>query len=306
MIPRSTRLLLPVLVVSLVILITGGCRTWSSSEERAAQAYNEGNTFREAGMQEEAVRAYLLALEHEPEMSAATYNMALTLVDLDRSDEALVQLQILNQRDPMNLKVLRAMGWAAWEGGRPDASLDYYQAVLIIFPADEEALRGASEVYEALNRPADAVKMRIFLARLNDTVEIRMDLAQTYYMAGWYTESLDVYQEVLIQDPENPEALAGASVTTEEMGMYRDSIKYRLELVDTAADTGETWWHIARLRLVEIGDYEGGLKALETALEEGFSDDDALEDLLISSPSAIRSVVRNLLSENAGNQQLVP
>ncbi|MCK5250826.1 MAG: tetratricopeptide repeat protein, partial [Spirochaetaceae bacterium] len=188
-----------------------------------------------------------------------------------------------------------------WESGRPDASLDYYQAILIIFPADVEALRGASEVYEAIGRPADAVEMRLFLVRLNDSVAARMDLAQTFSMAERYKDTLNIYQDVLIQDPTNLEALIGASVATEEMGMYRNSIKYRLELMDTAVDSGETWWHIARLRLVGIGDYEGGLKALETALEEGFSDDDAFEDLLISSPPAVRSDVRNLLSGKAGN-----
>ena len=129
MTPRSCwRYRILFLVTAAALVTGGGCRTWSSREERAAQAYNDGNTYREAAMYEDALSAYHLALEHEPEMAAATYNLALTLVELKRSDEALEHLHSLNQRDPRNLKVLRAMAWTAWNSGRAQASLDYYKS----------------------------------------------------------------------------------------------------------------------------------------------------------------------------------
>lgn len=286
---------LPFLVFSLFLLFPGSCRTWSSREERAAQAYNEGNSMREAGRLENAEAAYRTALGHEPDMAAAVYNLALTLVDLGRADEALDLLQDLNQQDPNNLKVLRAMGWAAWKDGRPNAALDYYLSVLIIFPGDQEALRGASDVYEAIGRPADSVEYRSLLVNLDENPESLMDLARTLTMAERYEEALTVFQEVLIRNPADSEALNGASIAAEEAGLFRDALEFRLRSVDSTSDPGEVWWHVARLLLVEIGDYEGGLEALELAMAEGFSDDEALQELISNSPPAVQPAARAIV-----------
>jgi tetratricopeptide (TPR) repeat protein len=295
-IPRNRQLqILLLLIVPLLLPLS--CRTWSSREELAAQAYNNGNALRDAGLQEEALIAYSEALEHEPDMSAAVYNKALTLVELDRTVEALELLQILNNQDPRNLTVLRAMGWAAWVGGMPDSALNYYRAVLVIFPADKGALRSTAEVYEAIGRHNDAVEMRQFLVVLEENTESRQDLAQTLTLSERYQEALDVYLDILAREPANQIALKGASVAAEETGQFHEALRFRLNLAGITSDDGESWWHIARLRLVEIGDYEGGLEALETSLNEGFNDDKALENLLLSSPPAVRPAVRNLLAE---------
>jgi tetratricopeptide (TPR) repeat protein len=299
-IPRN-RKLQSLLLLIVPLLLPLSCRTWSSREELAAQAYNNGNALRDAGLLEEALIAYSEALEHEPDMSAAVYNMALTLVELDRTAEALEILQALNNQDPRNLTVLRAMGWAAWVGGIPESALNYYQAVLVIYPADKDALRSIAEVYEAIGRPGDAVEMRRFLVVLDGNTESRQDLAQALALSERFQEALDVYLDILAREPTNRIALEGASVAAEETGQFHEALKFRLILAGSASDAGEIWWHIARLRLVEIGDYGGGLEALETSLNEGFNNEDALENLLLSSPPAVRPAVRNLLAKPLEN-----
>ena len=295
MTPHRVRLLLLFIACSLSFLVIGGCRTWSSREERAVQAYNNGNLYHESGNYEDALGAYALALEYEPEMAAAVYNSALTLVELDRSGEALEMLQSLNQRDPSNLKVLRGMAWAAWKDDRVQASLDYYLSVLIISPGDKESLKGASEVYEASGRAGEAVGMRKLLLRMDDSVDSRMDLARTLVMAKRYSEALETFRTVIIQSPGNSDALTGASISAEHMGLYSESISYLLKLADGEGDTGDLWWHIAEIRLVQFGSYDAGLTALKRALEEGFSDEEAYDDFITNTPPAVRSAVRNLL-----------
>lgn len=296
MIPNKFRLHLLFIAGFLSLLVIGGCRTWSSKEERAVQAYNNGNLYRESGNFEEALGAYALALEYEPDMAAAVYNSALTLVELDRSGEALEMLQSLNQRDPGNLRVLRGMAWVAWKDGRVQSSLDYYLTVLIISPGDKESLKGASEVYEASGRAGEAVDMRKLLLRLDDSVDSCLDLARTLEMADRYSEALEIYRTVLIQNPGNIEALTGASVSSENMGLYGETISYLLKLADNEGDNGELWWHIAKIRLVQTGNYDEGLSALKRAMEEGFSDEDAYVDFITNTPPAVRSTVRNLLN----------
>ena len=295
MTPHRVRLLLLFIAGSLPFLVFGGCRTWSSREERAAQAYNNGNLYREAGMYEDALSAYALALEHEPDMAAAIYNSALTLVTLDRSGEALETLQSLNQQDPGNLKVLRAMGWAAWKDGRVQASLDYYLSVLIVSPGDKVSLKAASEVYESSDRAGEAVEMRKLLLRMDNSTDSRMDLAQTLLMAERYSEALEIFRTVILQSPGNSDALTSASISAEHEGFYSESISYLLKLADGEGDAGDIWWHIAEIRLVESGNYDTGLTALKRALDEGFSDEDAYDDFISNTPPAVRPAVRQLL-----------
>lgn len=294
---RSGFRLTILVLLSIFLLIPLSCRTWSSREERAAQAYNDGNSLREAGLLNEALESYTLALEQEPAMAAAAFNSALTLVDLGRSDEALKILQDLNNRDPRNLSVLRAMGWAAWEGGSPDSSLNYYKAVLVIFPADKKALQAASEVYETSGRPEMAVEMRQFLVSLDDNSETRNNLAAVLEQSGRYTEAFEVYQGVLVREPKNQIALEGAAGMADINGDFAKSIVYRLKQIESGYQVAESWWHIARIRLTETGDYEKGLEALGNSLENGFNNDRDLDLLLSNSPPLIRPAVQSLLTE---------
>ncbi len=79
----------------------------------------------------------------------------------------------------------------------PDSALNYYRAVLVIFPADKGALRSTAEVYEAIGRHNEAVEMRQFLVVLEENTESRQDLAQTLTLSERYQEALDVYLDIL-------------------------------------------------------------------------------------------------------------
>ncbi|MCK5736834.1 MAG: tetratricopeptide repeat protein [Spirochaetaceae bacterium] len=295
MTPHRTRLLFFLLAGFLILLISDGCRTWSTHEERAAQAFNQGNISRESGEYDDALAAYALALEYEPRMASAEYNTALTFVEMGRSGEALGLLQSLNQRDPRNLKIIRAMAWAAWKDGRVQASIDYYLSVLILSPGDKPALLGICEVYEASDRADEAVEKRKFLLEMDDHQENRINLARTMILAERYNEALDIFRILLVQNPGDKEALQGAALSAENIGLYRETISYLQALTDADAENGELWWNIATLQLVEIGHYDDGIFALNRALEEGFSDEDAFENLVSRSPPAIRASVRNIL-----------
>ena len=290
----------PVLfIVILLPLSFSGCRTWSSREEKAAQAFNDGNRYRESGQLEEALEAYGIALEQNPGMASAVYNSALVLVELGRSGEALELLHSLNQQDPENLTILRAMAWAAWKDGRVQASLDYSLSVLIRSPGDVDALRFASDVYDASDRAAEAVSLRKRLLEIQGDEDSRMDLARTLMLAEYYHEALENLRTILIKDNQNEEALLMASRAAEELGLFEEAVSYLLKLTDSEEEEdGEIWWRIAELRLNKTGNYDAGLKALEASLDEGFSDEDAMAALLAESPEAVRANIRTILSES--------
>jgi tetratricopeptide (TPR) repeat protein len=284
------------LVVSFLLLTSGGCRTWSSREERGAQAYNEGNRFREAGMNDDALAAYSLALKHEPGMASARFNSALTLAEMGRFDEALEQLHSLNQQDPRNLKVLRALAWVSWKDNRIQDALNYFQSVLILSPGDEASLRGACRIYEATGRAGEAVEMRKLLLRMENSNNARLDLADTLFSAERYQEALEEYRIVLLKNPSDEKALGAAAAAAEKTGQYKEAVVYLRNLADMGDETGELYWRIAGFQLVQDGDFTAGLQSLKTAVAAGFADEEAYRALISEVPAAVRSSVENLLN----------
>ena len=293
----------------LLIVSLSGCRTWSTKKERAIDSYNQANALREAGRTEDSISYYREALEYEPEMAAAAYNLALVLVaDIDDNadselsngsaslprenlGESVELLEALLSRDPRNLTVLRALGWVNWKGGQTYAAQEYYQAVLAIFPADEVALGAMCEIYEAMGQPEKALENREYLVKLANNSESRINLAKTTALLGNKREALRLYDEALF-DGASIQALKGAAEISEELGLYRESTAYRERLLDAGGDTADAWWHIARLRLSKIGDYEKGFEALEHALNAGFSDKELIEELVRETPAAVEKAIR--------------
>jgi hypothetical protein len=45
-----------------------------------------------------------------------------------------------------------------------------------------------------------------------------------------------------------------------------------------------------------VGNYQNGIEALKKALEEGFSDQKAIESMIAEAPPAIRPAIRSLLT----------
>jgi protein O-GlcNAc transferase len=286
-----------VLIIAAFLAVISSCRTWSAREEQAAASFNLGNQMRESGRLDEAVEAYKTALSYQENLASASYNLALTLSELGRLDEAKAYLGPLLESDPTNLKVLRAMAWVAWISGDADSSLRYYRRALDIFPGHIPSLNGISEVLESTGRPSQALEYRELLVLLEDSTESRLNLADAMVEAGRDSDALGVYRDVLSNEPDNYKALIGAAVISEQLDTVRDSLTYWLKLADVRNDA-EDWWHVARIRLTSIGDYEGGLMALENAKNAGYRDEQAYQDLLAATPPEIRPAVRNLLSDN--------
>lgn len=286
-----------VLILTASLAVIPSCRTWSAREERAAASFNLGNQLRESGRLDEAVEAYKTALFYQENLASASYNLALTLTELNRFGEAMAHLDSLLERDPTNLKVLRAMAWVAWMSGDADVSLGYYRTALDIFPGHIPSLKGISDVLERTGRSAQALEYRELLVDLEDSTASRLHLADTMVEIGRDPDALEIYRDILSSDPNNNDALLGAAVISERLDFLRVSLTYWLKLAEIR-NGAEDWWHVARIRLTSIGDYEGGLRALENALSEGFHDKQAFEDLIASTPPEIRPAVRNLLSDN--------
>jgi len=310
---RAKRLVL----VGLLVFLLFGCGTWNT--ERAIAAYNQGNTLREAGKLADSISYYRQALEYDPQMAVAFYNLALALVmDSDSNEapklsdgstpspgedveEAIRLLETLLRRDPRNLAVLCTLGWVSWKVGQPDEALEYYREALAIFPADENALEAVCEIYEALNQPQKALENRKYLVKLVGDSESRYKLAEITALMGNKKEALKLYDDALFYG-ESASALEGAAEVSEELGLYRRAVEYRIRMLDVEESPADTWWHIARLRLSKIDNYEEGFEALEQALNGNFSDMALIEKLKREVPAAVGRVIVEMIESRLGDE----
>ncbi len=299
---RICRLLfLPLLCA---VLICGGCRTWSAREERAVMEFNRGNELRESGKSGPAAAAYRRALEEVPEYHAASFNLALVLVEQGEAAEGLAVLEKLRKKAPSNLIILRAMGWAAWKNSEAERAVEYYREALALSPGDVEALEGLSEVYEHSGRAEQAAVHRRFLLGLNDTPANRLALAQALEAAGENREALALYRRVLAAESANIEALDGLSRTALAEGQTGAAAEALEQIVSLKPENGQEFlWRLGRLLLVDAGNYRKGLAFLQEAVTAGFSDRDAFEELLKEAPEDVTEELRGLLEETGRKPQ---
>ena len=290
------RMLLRLSALAALSLVSPGCRTWTRGEQKAAEAYNRGNTFREKAALEEAEEAYRLALRFNPNMAAAAFNLALILGEQERFAEALDILRELRRRDSVNLEIIRAMAWTHRRAGEPEEALELYTEALGVFEADQESLRAVAGIFEDTGRPAEALEYRRALVRLDPPNVHRRDMARSLAAAGRSAEALDEYRRLILEGDADSALLIEAAESALESAFAGEAAGYYERSAELEGDNPEeAWMSLARLRFIELGDYGGGLEALGAALEAGFEDETRLEKLISDSPPDIRPSIRERL-----------
>ena len=291
---RSRRLCLAAALLAAAVL-AGGCRSWSSRESLAAEAFGRGNSLREAGDADGAGAAYREALALEPDFHAAAFNLALLERDAGRFESALGILGRLRDADPGNLTVLDALGRTAWDAGDPEASLGYYREALSVFEADPGALEGAAVVLENLGRPEESLRYRRILADRRGSAADRAALAAALRDSGDAAGSRSVLEEALAAYPGDDGLRAQAALYAEEDGDWKAALRHWSVLIG-AGGSAEARWHRGVIRLTESLDYAGGLEDVRAAVSAGFADEGAEADLV----SRVRPDLRGDLREIFG------
>ena len=289
----------------ILFALSVGCSTWTRAEQSAANAYNSGNTFREAGKLEKAVEAYREALTFQPRMAAASFNLALTLSKVGKNDEALEILQKLRERDPNNRKIIRAQGWVSLQKGEPRKAITYYLAALSLFESDKKVLQSLVDIYKEIQEIEEATKYQKMLLRLEDSTENHLLLAELYISGGLLEEAVYEYEWVFVHSGPQPAALLSAGELSEELSLLEEAMGYYQRAGQTESQESKTaWFRLARLRLLEFIDFQGGLSALETALKQGFNDDEALHALILEvQPELIPTIQEMISGQNPPPQE---
>ena len=280
-------------------VLLAGCVTSESGKQIALDYYNIGNAFFDLGQYDKAVQYYQNALRADPGMVKADYNLALTLVRMKRSAEAVTVLQKLLAADEKNTTLLAALGWADHELAKDGEALAQYDKVLALSPADQNALYDSGIILWKLKRKDEA------LERFRKVLALTPDDTDALYAAGSILlsnddpqGSADMLSRYVEKKPDDVDAWYMIAAGAERMQKYSRALDAYDKIIALDARQANAWFGEARLLLTVVEDPQKGLDDLSKALSSGFKDKEAVKALLASPQLLEKDKVEAALTEH--------
>lgn len=276
------------------------CQSYVPRQDLAEEYYNLGNAYFGLERYEEAANYYRRALNLSPNLERANYNLARSLVAAGDFAGAIALLEELRANEQESVRLTETLAYAELRAGERERAVELYEEVLELSPYRVNALYNLGVIArradnhrraaELLSRAGDAapndldVQFHFGLALLateqperaiaalerytteasDPPLDRLLEIAEAYEEARYFSRALDTYSAVLDRDEQNPGALFGR----------------------------------ARVLLTGAEEPEEGLSALRSALQAGFTDDQAISDLLARDDLLEPGRVREVLEEN--------
>jgi len=213
----------------------------------------KANIMRKLGRDDDALAAYRTALEALPKDSALRLGYARMLVDMERLPEAREQFRLLGKQLPDNADVAYAEGLLAMQAGDLDQAEKHFKRLLKLGQRIDEAAYALGQIAETRNRADEALQWygqvsdgssyldamvrsavlinrqqglaaaRAYLRGIElqtsqQELRLRMVEAELLRDAGQRAEAQQVYDEALVQFPDNIELLYARAMNAEGMG----------------------------------------------------------------------------------------
>lgn len=221
--------------------ITHYKRAWEISEGTHAEAMNNlGLAWKEAGIIEEAKKAYKMALEAEPDYAVAAYNLGLLyleegeLLPAQKSFEKSLTLNPLYSAAVYNLAVTYS------RQGEDQRAIEAYQKVLQMDPSSEKARLNLALLFKKSGDTELAIEQyRAAVTLSPEYSSAWYNLALTHKEAGQIREAEEAYKKAIELEPENIKYLKNLAVLYSRNGQTVLAEKTLKSALETApSDTG--------------------------------------------------------------------
>ena len=182
-----------------------------SDNDEAIDLYNDGTSLAADGKTEQAIAAFLQAIELDPGYCDAMDNLGLALRRQGEIEEAIKWYERSLQIKPDNVVAHVNLAVAYSLQGETDKALEEYQLLVKIAPDDPEGYYGLGTTYLSLQRPAEAIpylkKAEELYAQTASPwiVDARFQLGFAYFRSKDYQQALDYLKLVYAQMPDDPE-----------------------------------------------------------------------------------------------------
>jgi tetratricopeptide (TPR) repeat protein len=185
--------------------------------------YNLANTLAQSGKPEEAIAHYRNALQSDPAHFDAHMNLGLALAKTGQVEEAIAQFRHSLQIQPGYAKAHLNLGDALLRQGRTDEAVASLQQALALQPNYAKAHYDLANVWFDQGRMDDAVAhYRMAIAADPEFVDAHFNLGNALLNTGHPTEAIAEYRQTLALNPNYGAALnnlAWALATSPQAGL---------------------------------------------------------------------------------------
>lgn len=268
------------LAATVASAVLSGCASLPS-RKLAQEWYDIGNAWLDKSEWKKAGEAYSRALALDPSFAGASFNLVRALTEAGDYDGALRAIAALELRDPGNVRVLSARGYALYKKGDAKAALEAYRAVLSRDEYSADALYNVALLEMESGDSAAAVADLGKLAQNSpEDTNVLAALAKASDAAGDSEGAIAAYEKLKTLGKADATAYEKLGLAYDKARRFTDAMDAFEAAVKADPKRALSWFSLARLRLVVAGNGEQGLAALKSALDSGFSDKDAATALL--------------------------
>lgn len=262
------------------LLFLSGCKT--VSEDISSEYYNIGNAYYDVGNYDKAIEYYNRALvDGSLNENKIRYNLAVAYSESGRVKEGLYNFEFLLAQDPQNLKVLESVAYAYFLIDEKEKSLEVYDQILEIFEFNKTALFNKALILVDDNKE-EAETLLKKLYTIDSTVPVVLLLGKLYRDRDDWASAIKLYEVSLIKDEKNIEMLNALTEYYLYAEQYDKVLLYldKLILYDKKENLSDYYFRKAEVELLNMKDFDSGLKSLKDAVDNGFTTQFKIKALL--------------------------
>jgi tetratricopeptide (TPR) repeat protein len=292
---KAAAVLLPCLV-----FVLAACATRAVEAE---EYYAMGMAYFDLGKYAEAEKWFARARNSNRTQTASEYNLGRIAFETGRYEEAETHFERVLKKDPENVTALKAAAYTLIKLEKFQRAKEYYEKLLLIVPESADNGYNYALVLLALNQAVEAEEL---LVKYNNTESAQavLLLARSRRAQG-KVEALDDYRASL-DKADDPVVRLEYAEELEAHGYFARALEEcRTVSASSAANkpaASLVSFRTGRLLLKADAASEAGLDALREAVDAGFTDREAMEQLLeLSITEAQKEEIRRLVDKIAGN-----
>ena len=272
----------------LVGLIFASCATGVPEIEVADLYFKLGSAYFDLAQYDNAVSAYSQALDLDSTLVKAGYNLAHVYLETGRLEEAKRMLESLMADEPDNTILLSTLAWATYREGDLEGALALYEQVRDKLEGDPDTLFNAATLLWELERYEEALSGFLELYELDQSSEYLSVISELYAATGDADKAIVYLERFIVERPAPSAEKISLAILYEDVRDYGKSVAMFDEIIEESEEVDpQVHFDRARILLVYIEDYIGGVEGIEAALTGGYSDRSAIDQLTELLPTAV-------------------
>jgi tetratricopeptide (TPR) repeat protein len=285
-----------------ILIFAGSCI--SGGAISAEEYYSIGMAYYDLGKYEEAERWLIRARAKDKTLNASEYNLGRIAFETGRYGEAVKYFESILKRDPDNVLALKAAAYTCIQNDEISRAEMHYSRLLALVPESADDGYNYALVLFAMKKYPEAEQvLKNHEFALLDNSDVRLLYARAQKEQG-KAEAIDTYASWLAINSDAKVRYEYAQLLESHEFYARALDEYQLALGGFNSDSKnptrqELRFTIARLFLIADGDNPQGLNELKGAVDEGFDNFEAMEELLTDGriSTANKDSIRTVITE---------